>query len=244
MTTINELQIKVDEINKLVKDKIVSADPELSVVTDGIIDIEKYLNAKYKILWILKEPYDDFDEYGVPFGGGWGLDEVINPKQTIQEFVGGKPTFKTMIYTSWGILHDFCLWESMNDVEDDPTMLNALKSIAIINIKKIPGYSKSDYTTIKRYYQQHKLILKKQIESYDPDIIIGGNTLGFFLEDLELKGKMQGIDNDYFGYTIKNKKLYIDTLHPAQLSVARCNYVNDIIKVAKQWQTELNNGEK
>ncbi len=56
MTTITDHQNKVNEINKLVNEKIVSDVPDTFPITDGIIEIEKYFNAKYKILWILKEP--------------------------------------------------------------------------------------------------------------------------------------------------------------------------------------------
>jgi len=63
--------------------------------------------------------------------------------------------------------------------------------------------------------------------------------LGLFLEDLELNCEMRGIGNDYFGYAIKNKRLYIDTYHPAQRTgitgISQQQYCDDIIRVAKIW---------
>ncbi len=240
MTTIADLKNKVDEINKLVNEKIVSDLEDTYPITDGIIDIEKYFNAKYKVLWILKEPYDEFDDEGKPFGGGWGLDEAIRPKQSIHEFTGGRPTFKPMIYTSWGILNDFCLWDDMDNVERDPTMLDALKSIAYINVKKLPGYTTSHRTVIEYAYQQHKEILLKQIEYYNPDIIIGGSTLYNFYQDLGIS-REQLQRNDSVNYIIKGDKIFIEAYHPAQRSgttgVSQEKYCNDIINSVKIWAT-------
>ena len=39
-------------------------------IYDGVVDAAGYLAARPKVLWILKEPYDDFDENGNPWGGG------------------------------------------------------------------------------------------------------------------------------------------------------------------------------
>lgn len=240
MTTITDLQIKVAEINKLVNEKIISDIPDTYPITDGIIDVEKYLNAKYKILWILKEPYDEFDDDGKPYGGGWGLDEAIRTKHSIHEFNSGRQTFKPMIYTSFGILNSFCLWDDMDDIEKDPTMLDALKSIAYINVKKLPGFRTSNRKVIEYAYQQHKEILLKQIEYYNPDIIIGGSTLYNFYRDLNItKDDFQR--NDSVNYLIRDNKIFIDAYHPAQRTgttgISAEKYCNDIINSVKKWAT-------
>jgi hypothetical protein len=40
-------------------------------IHDGVADLEGYLASSPRIMWILKEPYDDFNENGEPVGGGW-----------------------------------------------------------------------------------------------------------------------------------------------------------------------------
>lgn len=238
MTSIKDLQDKVDEINKLVNEKIVSFSPDTYPIRDGIIDIEKYFKAKYKILWILKEPYDEFDDEGKPYGGGWGLDDAIKPKQTFFEFKSGKPTFEPMIYTSWGILNDFCLWNDMDYVKNNSSMLNALKSVAYINVKKLPGYTKSNNQVIEKAYHQYKEILLKQIEYYNPDIIIGGSTLYYFFQDIGIL-RENLIHNGSVRFIIKNDKIFIDAYHPAQRTgttgVTQEKYCNDIIDSVKIW---------
>lgn len=242
MISKNELQQRIDEVNEIINKTIISDNIEVFPITDGIIDIDRYLKAQYKILWILKEPYDDFNEKGEPIGGGWGLDQAINPKQTIYEFGREKQTFKPMIYASWGILNNFCLWSDMEDVEDNPTMLNALKSIAYINIKKLPGGTSSQYSKIEVAYIKNKNILLKQIEYYNPDIIIGGSTLYNFFQDLGFS-KSEMTEYGSLNYIVRKGKIFIDAYHPAQrvgrTGVSKEQYCNDIIMVVKkQFQNE------
>jgi len=42
-------------------------------ITDGIVNIEKYSKSKYRICWVLKEPYDEGDGTG----GGWSLTDAL-----------------------------------------------------------------------------------------------------------------------------------------------------------------------
>ena len=227
------LKEKADEINNIIKEKIVSDNPNLLPIYDGILDIDKYFNAKYKIMWILKEPYADFDENGNPEGGGQHIRDIIVPKQTIQEFSSSQRTFRPMIYASWSILNNFILWEDLNDVNDDPLMIDALRSVAYINVKKIPGHTESNRSVIDYAYQQHKDILLKQIEYYNPDIIIGGYTLYNFLEDLGIKRENM-VHYNSLDYIVHKQKLFIDPYHPAQHSFKQQDYCNDIINCAKK----------
>lgn len=228
-----ELQNNIANINNLVNDLIISDYQEIDPITDGIIDIDKYLRADYKILWILKEPYDYFNENGDPYGGGWSICEVLSGKQTISDFQSGRPTYKPMIYTSYGILNNFCRWENMNNVENDCSMLDALKSVAYINVKKTPGYTTSNYSTIENAYQKYRTILIKQIEYFQPDIIIGGSTLHLFFEDLDLKKELMR-KNCSVEYIVKNKQIFINAYHPAQRIISQEQYCDDIITTVKE----------
>ena len=42
-------------------------------IYDGVVDAEAYLATQPKVMWILKEPYDDLDAEGMPAGGGWTM---------------------------------------------------------------------------------------------------------------------------------------------------------------------------
>ena len=60
--TVHDLTEKIKAFDTLVNSTIVSDQEETYPILDGIIDPERFVGAKYKILWILKEPYDEFDE--------------------------------------------------------------------------------------------------------------------------------------------------------------------------------------
>jgi hypothetical protein len=41
---------------------------KIGPIYDGIVDNEVYQAADIKVMWVLKEPYDCFDEAGQPYG--------------------------------------------------------------------------------------------------------------------------------------------------------------------------------
>lgn len=141
MTSITQLQKKSEEIDIRVKNEIKSENPNLHPITDGIINIKEYNKAKYKILWVLKEPYYDKKENGIISGGKWDIKEVYNAKTELNGKNGfNAKTFYPMIYTSWAILNDFTETSNMiKDINDKSVeMIDAFKRTAYINIKKIP----------------------------------------------------------------------------------------------------------
>lgn len=235
-------QLLLEEISDI--DRLIEAIndplyPNCDPITDGIIDIDKYLGSKTKILWILKEPYDDVDTDGKPCGGGWSIPEMIRSKNSIYDFEGGgRPTYRPMIYSAWGVFNNFVQWELMDNVEDNPKMLDALKSIAYINIKKLPGMTSSPNSVIQDAYDKNKDILFKQISCIDPDIIIWGYTVSYFWNDIGVTlAQFQKFGS--LKYFISGNKLYIDTFHPSQRTVSQKEYCNDIINVVKSWSLKL-----
>jgi hypothetical protein len=239
---LNDLQISIKEIDSLVRQKYPWDDAKgIGPILDGIINADKYLNAKYKILWILKEPYDEIDENGSPCGGGWDLKEIMNEKKSINEFGSERKTFQPMIYTSYGILNNFCLWDKIPDIET-ADVFNTLKSISYINIKKMPGFSNSPKSIISSAYNENKDILIKQIQVGKPDIIIGGGTLKWFSSDLGFVRNNWIIrESGSFPYYIRGNQLFIGAYHPS--SVPRLTdektYCNDLIITVKSFMDML-----
>ena len=186
-------------------------------IADGIINIENYINAKNKILWILKEPVDEWvivEKTGKPRNGGWNLVLDIYDKLTMEDIKKDRNLFvaKKIMEATHKLLPEI----------NDPLL--AFKSIAYINIKKIPGGSSkcrksSSRAILKKEYIKSKDLLREQIETYNPDIIICGNTLQFFSEDNYFE-KSKGVrqpfkeGKNYCFYPLKNR-LYINIHHPA-----------------------------
>jgi hypothetical protein len=203
-------------------------------IVDGIINVENYLHAKYKILWILKES-NDLDANGE--GGGWSLTEAVNELNNWDEQPNtGRITFRRMIYSTYGLLNNFILWDDMPSVREDVNVFNSIKQIAYINVKKLPGGTTASYSKIKKAYIENKDLLLRQISLYNPDIIIGGYTLQYFFDDLPIPIKNKKSDGKT-AYYPTNDKLYIDAYHPAVPGsiISEKDYCNGIISAGKDW---------
>lgn len=215
-------------------------------IKDGVIDANSYLNSKYKILWLLKEAYDNDDNGRY----GWSLSELLGGDDVYTRFLKttrSKTTWYPIIYISYSILNGFPPYDDLAFIDDDPdTMTSILKNIAIVNINKLAGNSTSNNTSLKRVLLSNEKLLKMQIDILNPDIIIGGNTLDFYYNLLDL-GHCNYI---YFNhikaerkYYVSKDQLYIDAFHPARRNIPkyRCvneGYIDDIINVCR---TVLNN---
>jgi hypothetical protein len=231
-TDYEEFKRRVHNIDKIVKNGI-KGNGNTDLIYDGIVDIEQYYYTKPRILWILKEPYDDIDENNNPIGGGWSMIDCFLAKEDFFEKIGkANKTWYPIIYASYGILNNYKLWNKEEIITKK--MAEVIKKIAMINVQKVPAYTSSVNSTIEAAYHKNKDVLLEQIKVFNPDIIIGGFTLQYFRKALGIDDKFNGIDNEYFGYCLDNSKLYIDTYHPAQMIVSQEVYVNEIIKVAKE----------
>jgi len=225
---------------KLIEDQIwadyVDTNEKCEPIIDGIVDVEKYLNSKFQILWILKEPYDD-EEDGVASGGGWHFaNDFLAPDGFYGRMGRSRTTWQPIIYVTYGLLNDFVQFDDMDYIRDNQSMTEIVRHIAVINIKKLPGFTRTyDFGPIWSAYNKHRELLHKQIDTYKPNIIIGGSTLHLFYEDLGLVK----VNEKKFGcveYYEKGDVLYIAAYHPAQTTVTRNCYVNDIINLAKSWE--------
>ena len=218
------------DIESLAKIKGLTSDV-LAPIYDGVSDVEAYIKSSPKIMWILKEPYDNFDEEGNPIGGNYILmdDLKIN-----RDFPLEKPlplTDRRVIYATYGIFTGY-EYDDMGWYYD-PETYKYLFQIAYINLSKMPGGKKSGNMTTK--FQTWRDIVIKQINLYNPDVIIFGGTFQYLKEDL-------GIDNTYLVHTEadwklniynQNNTLFVDTYHPGIPGWDRM-YVNKIANNVRQ----------
>ena len=235
-----ELTKQIKEIDILIEKKY-NINKEFDyVILDGIVDIEKYLKSNFKILWILKEPHDK-GEHG-KFDMRHLLQDAkykngLNPNM--------KSTFTNIIYSTFGILNDFTSWNDIDDFRDNHDLIDVLQNIALINIRKLSGNSSSNDKEIKNTYIANKSLILKQIEIFNPNVIIGGGTISYLYSDLKLSKsrkktltKIGNINNYPKAYFTSDNKIIIETCHPA----ARVNqeqYCNNIINGVKE--RKLNN---
>ena len=222
------------EESEIITNKIIKKDSDLyrniEPVIDGIVSIEEYIKTHPKILWVLKEPYDEADGTG----GGWQLVRDF-PKDDQDNYIFGNSssTWHPIIYICYGILNNYRVFNEMPEITANSKMHQILNKIAVINIKKTPGQTATDYKSLDEAFKANKDILFKQIETYDPDIIIGGNTLGYFFNEMGILLN-QFTDSDPVYYYKKDGKLFINAYHTAQRNtVDKDLYVNEIISAVK-----------
>lgn len=226
MNKLGEL-IKIQEEITQDIEKIRETPAKYSVV-DGVIDPEKYLNAKYRILWILKEANSE--------SLSWSYLTNFKRKEWLGMHGRSSPTLRRVIYTTYGILKD-CNYDDMPWANEEEAY-SPLQEIAFINIKKEPGDSIAEADQIQQAYYDYRDLLKKQIDAYDADIVIFGNTLGYFYRE-DFKGlpntekQVTEMGNHFYN---TGEKLYIHTWHPAYRGSSNKDYVDDIVNIVRNWK--------
>ena len=144
------------------------------------MDAEAYLASKPRIMWILKEPYDDFDAKGNPQGGGWTMFKDFGEGDTLANALNRNAALRNVTYASYAIQSGAASYSVLPWITDKPQAYEkAVRSIAYANIGKMPGQSKTPTDHLQKICQEWKDILFRQIELYDPEVLIvcGTDTL-------------------------------------------------------------------
>lgn len=180
---------------------------------DGIINKEYFRKSKVKILWILREVNHDGDI------SDWDMTKII-PQIIIKTGIqlGWEKTFGPIVYATYGILNKK-LWDEIPYYYDEPEIVNVLKEIAYINVKKTAGISKTNFKELESAFNEGKDRLFEEINKINPDVIVYGGTFYLFEKDIENR-----IIN-------KNTK-HINAYHPSQISEKQEKYCNQIIEEA------------
>ncbi len=236
-----ELKKQIKEIDMLIEKQYNINNEFDYVILDGIVDVEKYLKSDFKILWILKEPHDKGEH------GKFDMRHLIqDAKYKTGLNPNMKATFTNIIYSTFAILNNFISWKKIEDFRENNELIDVLQNIALINIRKLPGDASSDDKEIENTYNAHKLLLLKQIEIINPDIIIGGGTIKHLYTDLKLSKadkktltKFENVNNYPKAYFTADKKIIIETCHPAA-RVSQEVYCSNIINGVKYWHSHMN----
>ena len=94
--------------------------------------------------------------------------------------------------------------------------------IAVVNVKKSNGGSKSEYEDLKKYALEDRLEIKRELEIIQPDIIVCGNNLS--LLKLVLGEELQNDDTWDNMLALWKDTLVLDYYHPAVHYPNRVNY--------------------
>ena len=232
--TSNELKEKqrmIDSKVNALAEKVFpnQAEEDRYPILDGIADEDGYLCSPLKVAWVLKEPYDYFDEGNKPCGGGWSLVKEAFYKDDAWR----NPVWQKVAYVMHGFkkgLH----WDELDWIRDDHSIIDEIKSVAWINVSKMPGYTVSNDQAILAAYGIWRDILKLQLETYRPDVVIFGKTFRCFSEYYGNPEPRILNDNVWY-YNVGGKHL-LDTYHPGRKGG---EYVNVLIDAL----TAIRNGE-
>ena len=198
-------------------------------IYDGIICPERYLSLSPRILWILKEPYDNGICYDNCEDGGWDLTYEIN-KET--DKWSRMRHFQPICYINYGIwtgVHD---WNEMPDLKNCEEIRNGLKKIAFINVSKEPGLKHSPSPRIIEAYKKHRGLILDQIKTYAPNIIFSCPPHAeLILQDLGFSSTQWKKFGSAWSVQITPKQRLVWVYHPSSRT-KRVVYVNDAIKAA------------
>ena len=211
------------------------ANPDVGCFHDGVAFPDEYLGARTKILWVLKNSYDETDEDGNPASDG----------QDIRCWFGsphGTPMFTKMVLVS------YCLERGIGRYDDSlladrDAVLRSLRKTALVDLSKLPGASSVTDRQLKEEFVLFQDVVRRQLDLYAPDIMIFGNTLhlchGLF-EGLDYKTPLHSyIENGdclLRSFTdAGGKHLYLEAYHPSYPG-GYARYVDVILRAAADWR--------
>lgn len=175
-----------------------ASDP--SIVDDGIVDVQEYLSAKHRIMYVLKE---------VNGGSGWSLREFLCK--------GGRAqTWDNIARWTEAILnlqenHPWSYWEE----HCEQRRHKMLPKICAVNIKKTAGGDTSHRGEIQKAAETYHDLLQQQFKLYEPDLVICCGTEQAFVSacfnGIPIHWKMTSRGIWYFH---KNDTVIISFVHP------------------------------
>jgi hypothetical protein len=173
-------------------------------IKDGIIDSDRWRSADIKILFLLKEAYHDG-------GSTWDLRKHVREND-----LRGKPALRNLVCWSYAI-HNI----KRGHLPGLPSLpqrkseyhagLEALRSSAIVNIKKSGGQSSSSAGDIQLYARLDKRCIQRQIKLINPNLVVCGHTWDF-VKDWWPKPKPVML---YDGVWQVGQLVFINFWHPA-----------------------------
>ena len=217
-------EARIDKlVEKTCKD---STNLELKPIYDGAINATLYVRAPVRILWILKEPWEERDINGG--AGGWSLRELLDEKPEIFR----KHTHRYVFCVSYGLLKGTRDWSVIRNSRGDADYKTLFRSVAHINVKKLPNTrnAPASNNAVMRGYETGKEIIRQQIELYKPDVVIGCNPhMPAIIRDMSGE-TAQLARTGHAAHCRIGHTIFISGYHPAQRIISKEKYVMDMLK--------------
>ena len=231
----NEQKLIDEYINRMGADR---TNADIAPITDGVVNPVSYLASRLRIAWVLKEPYDDFDDDGKPYGGGWSMRAVYYKSENVYDNIKVNKTLNTISYVTYGIQNDID-WEKIPWIHEDVAVADSLRSIVHMNISKFPGGTSTSWQKLYSAYEYWRPILLFQLKIYKPQVVIFGNVMHHFAEDLGLVDIMKTDEYNHADYAVKDGSIFINAYHPCQRSIPKEEYVEGLVRLVREHRQEL-----
>lgn len=232
---LTEFKTKIVDLNVEIREGYGDQENDVYPIYDGAFNPEEYFNYEgLKLMWLMKEAYEEGAREG-----DWSYPDLYlkDYERFYRDLIRGKSnsTWQPIVYASYGILNDFIEFTDISNIEDDPNIVKVLDKVSLANIQKLPSETGSRTNNVNIYeaYQKHKTLLLRQIELLNPDVVICANVFSVIKGDLQIisEGKYKTVE-----YYITDKRLYINAYHPAQTTILRNEYVNDIVSCVREFR--------
>lgn len=134
---------------------------------DGIIDEYRFYAEEHRLLFILKEPNSQGNQY-------FGLD-----LREVFAMDGTKPIYSTL--GSWA----GTILDGDSEYRRDRRLSKNLQRVAIANLKKLAGTSASRLSVIREYAERDSEFLREQLAIIEPTVIMAcGSGMGPLVRNL------------------------------------------------------------
>lgn len=194
---------------------------------DGIInsDSEGYFESDVRILFLLKDSWDDF--YWVRGGDFTSRGGSCKPK-------------------SWKFWRMLGMWTSVIDslaIGDEPDIDDfyedhndggySLANVAYVNIKKELGCSSVDYSVLRGFARRDRDYLNEQIDLCDPNVIVCCGTYDIYARYI-CDGDIPNGSQDEPVWDSVNDRIVIDWCHPSGKFLSPNGNFNEFTEFCQQ----------
>lgn len=198
------------------------------LAVDGVVDEETFVASKYRVMALLKEAHDkdkvipDWNKY---------VDYICEEAKTDRKYAHWD-NLNYWIEALYNPEKSFAECTNHTYGYNKELNINMLK-VAVVNVKKTLGDSKSDDDEILEYAKKNREMLLKEISLIKPRLVICGGTFKSAKEIYQIK-TCQHLECglEYFVINDGNDKMiFIDYVHPSYFGVGKC-ILYTFIKVA------------
>jgi hypothetical protein len=219
-----ELDTKIRSIQKI--------EPLNCYVKDGIVNIENWRKQTIRPLFIGKEAHGDGDGKST-----WSITNWMN-EDPIDVCRSARHSWQKTAYIGYALQNGLAYFDDVPTIKNDNSVAEALRHIAFINVGKYGAETSTPWPRLNSMYAQNRSVLHEQIALYQPNVIIGWNTLSLFEndgdftarfgKDKQTKPSIGGVD-----CWTSNGKLFISAYHPASFIMTQEAYVDGIVSAVR-----------